>query len=211
MDQNHKLAKATGLVLADPEQYRRLTGRLIYLLATRPDLAYAVHILSQFMHTPQEEHWLAGLKVVRYLKGTVGQGVIFRANTAFSLTGWCDADWGACPTSRRSLTGWIIQFGTSPITWKTKKQEGVSLSSTEAEFRALRSITKEVIWLMELLRELGLPHTDAVTICCDNKSAIHLSANLILHEQTKHMGIICSFVRREIAKGVIKVTYVPTT
>ena len=106
MDQNHKLAKATGLVLADPEQYRRLTGRLIYLLATRPDLAYAVHILSQFMHTPQEEHWLAGLKVVRYLKGTVGQGVLFRANTAFSLTGWCDADWGGMPY-KSTLTYWL--------------------------------------------------------------------------------------------------------
>ena len=71
MDQNHKLAKADGLVLTDPENFRRLTGRLIYLLASRPDLAYAVHILSQFMQIPQQEHWLAALKVVRYLKWTV--------------------------------------------------------------------------------------------------------------------------------------------
>ncbi|XP_056844130.1 retrovirus-related Pol polyprotein from transposon RE1 isoform X2 [Raphanus sativus] len=211
MDQNHKLAKATGLVLADPEKYRRLTGRLIYLLATRPDLAYSVHILSQFMQTPQEDHWLAALKVVRYLKGTVGQGILFSATSSLSLTGWCDADWGGCLTTRRSLSGWIIQLGTSPITWKTKKQDGVSLSSTEAEFRSLRSITKEIIWLKELLRELGINHEDAVTVCCDNKSAIHLSANPVLHEQTKHMGIICQFVRDEITKGVIKMVYVPTS
>ena len=156
---------------------------------------------------PQKEHWLAALKVVRYLKGTVGQGVLFRANTTLSLTGWCDADWGTCHTTRRSLTGWIIQFETSPITWKTKKQDGVSLSSTEAEFRALKAITKEVIWLKELLRELGISHTDPVTICCDNKPAIHISANPVLHEQTKHMAIICQFVRDEIIKGVIKVAY----
>lgn len=105
MDQNHKLSSAQGDFLADPEHYRRLIGRLIYLLATRPDLAYSVHILSQFMQKPREEHWSAALKTVRYLKGTVGQGVLLRANSTFSVTGWCDADWGACPVSHRSLTG----------------------------------------------------------------------------------------------------------
>ena len=139
MDQNHKLAKSESAFLTDPEKFRRLTGRLIYLLATRPDLAYSVHILTQFMQKPQEEHWLAALKVVRYLKGTIGQGVLFRANTTLSVTGWCDSDWGADPSSRRSLTGWIVQFGISHVSWKTKKQDGVSLSSTEAEFRALKS------------------------------------------------------------------------
>lgn len=144
MDQNHKLGSSQSDFLTDPERYRRLTGRLIYLLASRPDLAYSVHILSQFMQQPREEHWSAALKTVRYLKGTVGQGILLRANPTFSITGWCDADWGACPTSHRSLTGWIIQFGTSPIAWKTTKQDVVSLSSTEAEFRA-KAITHELI------------------------------------------------------------------
>lgn len=168
MDQNHKLSSAQGDLLADPEQYRRLTGRLIYLLATRSDLAHSVHILSQFMQQPREEHWPAALKTFRYLKGTVGQGILLRANTTFSVTGWCDANWGACPVSHRSLTGWIIQFGTSLISWKTTKQDDVSLSSTEAEFRAMKSITQELIWLKELLREIGVEHHDPMTICCDN-------------------------------------------
>lgn len=210
MDQNHKLAKTDGLLLADREQYCRLTGRLIYLLATRPDLAYSVHILTQFMQKPREEHWLAALKVVRYLKGTIGQGVLFRANTTFSITGWCDSDWGACPLTSRSLTGWIVQFGSSPVSWKTKKQDCVSLSSTEAEFRAMKSMIKELIWIKGLLNELGIDHKEPMLICCDNKSALHLSANPVLHERTKHMGIICWFVQEEITKGVIRTTHVST-
>lgn len=210
MDQNHKLAKSESAFLTDPEKFRRLTGRLIYLLATRPDLSYSVHILTQFMQKPQEEHWLAALKVVRYLKGTIGQGVLFRANTTLSVTGWCDSDWGADPSSRRSLTGWIVQFGISPVSWKTKKQDGVSLSSTEAEFRALKSMTKELIWIKGLLNELGIEHTAPMLVCCDNKSALHLSANPVLHERTKHMGIICRFVQEAVTKGVIRTTHVST-
>lgn len=97
MDQNHTLGRAQGALLSNPERYRRLVGRLIYLLATRPDLAYSVHILSQFMQKPKEEHWLAATKTVRYLKGTIGQGVLFRANTTLHITGWCDADWEHAP------------------------------------------------------------------------------------------------------------------
>lgn len=210
MDQNHRLGKTEGELLADLERFRRLVGRLIYLLATRPDLAYSVHILSQFMQRPRQEHWLAAVKVVRYLKGTIGQGVLFRAETTFTITSWCDADWGACRTTHRSLSGWIIQCGSSPITWKTKKQDVVSLSSTEAEFRAMRAITKELIWLKGLLSELGIDHAAPMTICCDNKSALHISANPVLHEKTKHMGIICQFVRDEIAKGTTQTNYVST-
>ena len=208
MDQNHTLGRARGDFLPDPERYRRLVGRLIYLLATRPDLAYSVHIISQFMQKPREEHWLPAVKAVRYFKGTIGKGVLFHANTTLHITGWCDADWGACSVTRRSLTGWIIQFGTSPICWKTKKQDDVSLSSTEAEFRPMKATTKELIWINGLLYELGLPHDGPMTICCDNKLALHISVNPVLHEQTKHMGIICQFVRDEIVKGVIHTTHV---
>ena len=160
------------------------------------------------MQKPKEAHWLAAVKTVRYLKGIIGQGVLFPANTTFHITGWCDADWGACPGTRHSLTGLIVQFGTSPICWKTKKQNAVSLSSTEAEFRAMKAITKELIWIKGLLSELGFTHDAPLTVCCDNKSALHISANPVLHEQTKHMRIICQFVRKKIIKGVIKTTHV---
>ena len=108
------------------------------------------------------------------------------------------------------MTGWIIQVGTSPIAWRTKKQDAVALSSTEAEFRAMKALTKELIWFKELLHKLGINHNAPMTIYCDNKSALHISVNPVLHEQTKHMGIICQFVRDEIVKGVIITIYVPS-
>ena len=105
IEQNHHLGLATGSLLDDPEPYRRLAGRLIYLAVTCPDLAYSVHILSQFMQAPRTDHWDAALRVVRYLKGTPGQGILLRADSDLTLTGWCDSDWAACPlTDRLSYT-----------------------------------------------------------------------------------------------------------
>lgn len=119
LEQNHKLALDDSEYLTDVKQYRRLVGKLIYLSNTRPDLAYSIHVLSQFMHKPRKTHWEAAVRVVRYLKGTLGQGILLRADTELQLTAWCDADWAGCPLTRRSLTGWFIPLGGSPISWKT--------------------------------------------------------------------------------------------
>ena len=105
MEQNHTLALAKGPLLADPERYRRLVGRLMYLTSTRPDLVCTVHILAQFMQHPRQDHWDAALHTVRYLKGCPGQGILLRPDCELSLTGWCDSDWATCPLTRRSLTG----------------------------------------------------------------------------------------------------------
>ncbi|GKA16810.1 retrovirus-related pol polyprotein from transposon RE2 [Tanacetum coccineum] len=141
MEQNHHLGLAQGRLFEDPEQYRRLVGRLIYLYFTRPDLAYSVHILSHFMQNPQIEHWEAAIRVVRYLKGSPGQGVILRNNCDLQLRGWCDTDWAGCPLTRRSLTGWLVYLGDSPISWKTKKQHIVSRFFAEAEYRSMALTT----------------------------------------------------------------------
>ncbi|CAH9085209.1 unnamed protein product, partial [Cuscuta europaea] len=122
IEQNHNLAHTSGPSLTDPEPYRRLVGRLIYLAVTRPDLTYAVHILSQFLHSPRLDHWHAALRVVRYLKGSPGQGILLRADSDLTLTGWCDSDWAACPLTRKSVSGWLVFLGHSPVSWKTKKQ-----------------------------------------------------------------------------------------
>lgn len=146
MDQHQQLALAKGPVLEDPSSYRWLVGRPIYLAAIRSDLTYVVHILSRFMQAPKEDHWLAALKVVRYLKGTLGQGILLRAESSFHLNGWCDSDWASCPLSRRSTTGWIVQLGFSPVLWKTKKQDTSSGSFAEAEYRAMNAVTKELFF-----------------------------------------------------------------
>ncbi|XP_074301368.1 secreted RxLR effector protein 161-like [Silene latifolia] len=122
MEQHHQLGSSGSQFLVNPEPYRRLVGRLVYLAVTRPDLSYPVHILSQFMSAPRLENWNTALRTVRYLKGTPGQGILLSSRSDMKLSGWCDSDWANCPETRRSLTGWFVFLGSSPVSWKTKKQ-----------------------------------------------------------------------------------------
>lgn len=145
IEQNHKLTLASGDSLSGPFRYHRLVGRLIYLGITKPELSYAIHTLSQFMHDPKPDHWEAALRVVRYLKGNPGQGILLQANTDLPLTVWCDSDWAGCPLTHRSLTAWFIQLGGSPISWKTRKQDVVSRSLAEAEYRSMSDTVSEVL------------------------------------------------------------------
>jgi len=176
LEQNHKLSLAQDGSFSDPTRYRRLVGRLIYLGNTRPELSYVIHILSQFMNDPQNAHWNAALRVVRYDKNSPGQGILLRANTPLTLTAWCDSDHGACPITSRSLTGWFIQFGDSPLSWKTKKHDVVSRSSAEAEYRAMADTVSEILWLCELLPTLGIKVNTPITLHSDSLSAIMLAA-----------------------------------
>ncbi|KFK25001.1 hypothetical protein AALP_AA8G053500, partial [Arabis alpina] len=210
LEQNQKLALSSSPMLTDPHQYRRLIGRLIYLTVTRPDLSYCVHVLAQFMQLPREDHWNAALRVVCYLKNSPGQGILLRADTDFQITGWCDSDWASCPLTRRSVTGYFVQLGNSPVSWKTRKQPTVSTSSTEAEYRAMMLLTKELIWLKRILESLGIKHSQPMLMYCDNKAVIHISNNPVFHERTKHVELDCHFVREQIQAGQIVTKHVPT-
>ncbi|CAM8999551.1 unnamed protein product [Rhodiola kirilowii] len=128
MDTNHKLGLSTAPVLDDPMPYRRLVGQLIYLTNTRPDLAYPVHILSQFMNKPTDDHLKAAHKVLRYIKMAPAQGLFYPSGKDLRLSAFCDADWGACPITRKSITGYAVTLGNALISWKTKKQAIVSRS-----------------------------------------------------------------------------------
>ncbi|KAG7559745.1 Reverse transcriptase RNA-dependent DNA polymerase [Arabidopsis thaliana x Arabidopsis arenosa] len=210
LEQNHKLSLAKDGVFPDLTRYRRLVGRLIYLGNTRPELSYAIHILSQFMNEPQHAHWNAALRVVRYLKNSPGQGILLRANTPLILTAWCDSDHGACPLTQRSLTGWFIQLGDSPLSWKTRKHDVVSRSSAEAEYRAMANTVSELLWLRELLPTLGVEVTAPITLYYDSLSAIMLAANPVFHARTNHVCRDVHFVRDEIIRGVIATKHVNT-
>ncbi|XP_021738225.1 uncharacterized protein LOC110704725 [Chenopodium quinoa] len=110
MEQHHQLAWSTRPFLTNVEKYKHLFGHLIYLSFTRPDLAYSVHILYQFLHEPRCDHWEAGLRVVRYVKGCPGQGILLHANCDLTLSGWCDSDWASCLLIRRALSDWLVFF-----------------------------------------------------------------------------------------------------
>ncbi|XP_070029686.1 secreted RxLR effector protein 161-like [Nicotiana sylvestris] len=172
MDYDEHVGGITDHILPDATPYQKLIGKLLYLTITRPDISFVVQVLSQFMQQPKTSHWEAAFRLVRYLKGSPGQGILLKNSPCTELTAFCDSDWAACPNTRRSVTGYIIKLGDSIISWKSKKQHTVSRSSTEAEYRSMAVAVSEVIWITGLLRELNVPVTTPVKLFCDSKAAI---------------------------------------
>lgn len=123
--------------MEDPEIYRRIIGRLLYLNLNRPDMSYSVQQLSQFMKEPRRPHLQAAIHLIKYLAGTINLGLFYSADSEIEITAFCDSDWGLCAFSARSLTGYCVFLGKSIVSWKTKKQKTVSKSSTEAEYRCM--------------------------------------------------------------------------
>ena len=200
-----------GEALEDPTQYRRLIGRLIYLTITRPDILYPVHILSQFMHTPQRPHIDTALRLLRYLKGSPGKGILLSSNSSFHVTAFCDADCVGCLIARRSTTAYCTFLGSSPISWKTKKQHTVSQSSAEAEYKAMAQTTCELQWLQYLLCDLGISHPNPMTLYCDNQATLHIAAHPVFHERAKHIEIDCHFICEKLQSGLLHTSYTHTT
>ena len=195
----------------DAAAYRRLVGKLLYLTSTRPDITFATQQLSQFMAAPTMTHYRAATRLLRYLKGCPGRGLLFHRDSEVQLLGFSDADWAGCPDTQRSVTGYCFLLGSSLISWKTKKQATVSRSSSEAEYRALASATCELQWLVYLLRDLHLPCSKPPALYCDNQSALHIAANPVFHERTKHLDIDCHIVREKSQNGLMKLLPIPSS
>ncbi|CAA7042927.1 unnamed protein product [Microthlaspi erraticum] len=204
MDPTVKLTKDSGTALSDPTSYRALVGRLLYLTITRPDITFAVHCLSQFMHFPTDVHLAAAHKILRYLKNNTDQGLFYSASSPICLNAFSDADWGTDTESRRSITGYCVYLGKSLITWKSKKQDVVSRSSTESEYRSMAQTTCELLWLQQLLTFLQVEVCTFAKLFCDNKSAIYIATNPVFHERTKHVEIDCHTVRNQVKNWFLK-------
>lgn len=196
--------------LREPNKYRRLIGRLLYLNFTRPDITHAVQQLSQYVGTPCQHHWDAALHVLRYLKGCPSKGIYFPKNNSLQLSAFCDAGWASCPDTRRSITGFCITLGLALISWRTKKQNTVSRSSAEVEYRSMASTVGEIQWLTRLLRDLRVECKLPIDLWCDSKAVLHIAANPVYHEQTKHIEIDCHIVREKYQQGFIVPRYIST-
>ncbi|KAH0746196.1 hypothetical protein KY285_007853 [Solanum tuberosum] len=133
------------------------------------------------------QHWNAALRVVRYIKTQPRLGQLMSSEKDMRLTGYCNANWVACPNTRRSVKGYILRLGNSLITWKSKKQATGSRSSASTKYRSLAglTLTAEVVWVNNLAKELGIKIEGRVSIYCDNKAAIQIAANPVFHERTK--------------------------
>lgn len=208
MVQNHKLGTIQGAPTADREWYQRLVGKLIYLSHTRPDIAYAVSVVSQFMHNPQKHHMDAVIRILRYLKGTPGVGLLFKNNGHLDIEGYTDADWAGNQDDRRSTSGYFTLVGGNVVTQKSKKQKVVALSSAEAEFRGIVKGITEILWVRKLLGELGLKVPDPTSLKCDNKASISISENPVQHDRTKHVEVDRHFIKEKIDTGIVKLPHV---
>ena len=181
-------------------------------MATRPDISYIVSRLSQYLDKPTPIHLTGAKHVLRYLKGSISQSLIFKKSTEpLKLRGFCDADW-AGSSDRKSISGYCLKLSdeSSIISWKSKKQPVVSLSTCEAEFVSLASAGQEALYLRTLLKsvvESGVVN-NPVTIYCDNQSSILLAKNPIIHQRSKHIDIKYQFIRDEIKKGSILLKYI---
>lgn len=180
----------------DASAYRSLVGRLIYLTVTRSDLSSPVEVLSQLLVHPRNDHLTAAYKVVRYLKGTIGQGIFMPANNPPILIEFCDSDRGGCKESGQSLTGYCIKCSDSYL-MKVQEETNSVKSSAEAEYRSMADTCCELTWLLNLFKEFGVHNLTHVKLHCDNKSGFYISSNSVFHERTKHMEIDRHIVREK--------------
>ena len=211
-DASVKLVKDDGFSQGvDPVKYQLMVGSLLYAaMATRPDIAHAVGVVSKFNSKPSEAHLTAVKRILRYLKGTANLALKYQKSEKGSLIGYSDADWGGDLDSRHSTTGSLFLMAGSPISWSSKKQTVVALSTSEAEYIALCLTTQEAVWIRRLLTELLVP-VGQVMLMEDNQAAIAIARNPVAHARTKHIDIRFHYVREALQNGVIDVHYCPTS
>ena len=208
MDPNVKFVLEQGEPLQDTKRYRRLVERLNYFTITRPNISFPVSVVSQFLQSPCDSHRDAVIRILCYIKGTSGQGVLYENRCHTQVIGNCDADWEGSPVDRHSTSGYCVFIRGNLISWKSMKQDVVARSSVEAEYRAMALETCELIWLKQLLQELRFGKDGQMTLMCDNQAALHIASNPVFHEMTKHIEVDCHFIREMIASGYMTTSFV---
>ena len=199
-----------GETFENPERYRRLVGKLNYLIVTRPDIAHSINVVSQYMSAPMVDHWVAIEQILCYLKRASGRGILYSNRGHNKIECFTDADWAGSKEDRRSTSGYYVFVGGNLVSWKSKKQEVVSCSSVKSEYRAMTRSVCEIMWLHQLLMEIGIETPFPTKLWCDNQVALHIAFNSVFHERNKHIKIDCHFVHEKIQLGLISTRYVKT-
>jgi len=192
----------------DSTRYRSLVGALQYLTLTRPDIAFSVNKVCQFLHAPTTVHWSAVKRILRYVRGTIKHGLQIKRSSSMLVSAFSDADWTGDVDDRRSTGGFAVYLGANLVSWTARKQTTVSRSSTEAEYKALANATAELMWIQKLLTELRISHPPVARLWYDNLGATYLSANPVFHARTKHIEIDFHFVRERIAQKLLDIRFI---
>uniref|UniRef100_A0A803P4T0 Retrovirus-related Pol polyprotein from transposon TNT 1-94 n=1 Tax=Cannabis sativa TaxID=3483 RepID=A0A803P4T0_CANSA len=196
----------------DTIPYASCVGSLMYCTVyTRPDLTYALSMVSRFIANPGKEHWSAGKWILRYLQGSMDVGLVYdnKSKNEVEVNGYVDFDYDGSINTRRSITEYAFTVLGGCISWKANLQKVVALSSIEAKYMAATEAIKEVVWLKGFTKELGFKSED-ITVHCENQSALHLMRNSMFHERSKHIDIKLHFIRDIIALKEVNVKKIGT-
>lgn len=185
-------------------------GSLIYLTNTRPDIVYPVSLVSRFMQEPSSLHYSAAKRILRYLKGTKNHCLKYTKEENNRLTGYTDSDWAGSIDDRKSTSGYVFFLGTKPISWSSRKQKTVALSSAEAEYVSASDAACEAIWLRRILNDVEQVEKGPTTILCDNMSAIAMTKNPVFHSRTKHIELRHHFIRDLVQDGEVSLKFINT-
>ena len=212
-DTNVKLVKTDNTSKSvDPSMYQAMVGSLLYAaVASRPDIAQAVSAVSKYNSNPSEAHLTAVKRILRYLRGTLDMTLVYRKSTS-GLMGYTDSNWANDLDDRHSTSGNVFLLGDAAISWLSKRQTVVAVSTAEAEYIALYYCAQEAIWLRQLLSEVDRPASSSpVPIMIDNQAAIAISNNTSSRRtRTKHIDIKYHFIREAVADNRIELIYCPT-
>uniref|UniRef100_A0AAV1TJP4 Polyprotein n=1 Tax=Peronospora matthiolae TaxID=2874970 RepID=A0AAV1TJP4_9STRA len=214
-DIGSRLIPSTAATKIDAS-FREAVGALMHLMtATRPDIAFAVSYVSRFMENPQVEHWMAVKRILRYLQGTKSHGICFKSDDKIDFCGYSDADWAGDHADRKSTSGYAFILMGAPVSWGSKKQSSVSLSTSEAEYIALSLAIQEGKWMHRLLCEILDAAEDKsgpeLKIMEDNQSCIKMTKNPVNHGRAKHIDIKYHHIRDVVKRGDVKLEYWETT
>jgi len=197
----------------DIKWYQQAIGSLLYAaLLTRPDIAYTVNTLAKYSSNPGPEHIKAVKRIFRYLKGSLDYTITYNGNTTNSLytKGYTDADYAGDKDEYKSTTGYIFYLANGPIAYSTKLQEVTAQSTTEAEYIALATATKEATFIKAILEELDYFQQSNIPIYSDNNGALLLAKNPTFHARSKHINVRYHLVRQKLADNTISIHYIPT-
>jgi hypothetical protein len=213
METNLKLEKNVDEDAVDPTLFKQIVGSLRYLCNSRPDICFAVGLISRFMEDPRQSHMKAAIRVLKYVAGTQDFGIFFpktAKDAKLEIVCYSDADWCGDKMDRRSTTGYFFKFLKAPVAWCSKKQPVVALSSCEAEYIAGAYAACQAVWIDSVLRELQLDVKKPITLQIDNQSAINLAKNPVLHGRSKHIEARFHFLREQVNKKLIEVVHCAT-